>query len=140
MSYFYNKYAELFRNWTLTNVPDVIAEYPNYKFVFTGHSLGAALTLHAAMDLMLSSIVAPSKTILYTYGEPRIANLAFMNNLSNMLGEAYRVVNNRDIVAHIPPCWKENLFTEGCVTSGFLPFYYVHTIPEVWYTDDFSQR
>ena len=68
----------------------------------TGHSLGAAVAALAAADL-LHSTGTPSLASLYTFGSPRVGNKAFAAWLaSSAKGRGYRVVNNRDIVPHLP--------------------------------------
>jgi triacylglycerol lipase len=60
---------------------------------FTGHSLGAALATLAADRY-------GNVTGLYTYGSPRVGDESFKRDFHI---DAYRVVNNSDIVATIPP-------------------------------------
>lgn len=60
---------------------------------YTGHSLGAALATLAA------SRQAPRA--LYTFGSPRVGDKEFVATLSTCL--VFRVVNNRDVVAAVPP-------------------------------------
>jgi alpha-beta hydrolase superfamily lysophospholipase len=60
---------------------------------YTGHSLGAALATLAAARR------APKA--LYTFGSPRVGNAAFIASLGNI--PIYRVVDDRDLVATVPP-------------------------------------
>jgi hypothetical protein len=60
---------------------------------YTGHSLGAALAT-------LTASVSPPKA-LYTFGSPRVGNLAFAKTLQHV--NAYRIVNTHDMVSAIPP-------------------------------------
>ncbi|MCA9420296.1 MAG: lipase family protein [Nitrospira sp.] len=60
---------------------------------FTGHSLGAALATLAADQYA-------GAQGLYTYGSPLVGDAAFA---SDFHVSAYRIVNNNDIVARIPP-------------------------------------
>lgn len=60
---------------------------------YTGHSLGAALATLAASRL------APKA--LYTFGSPRVGNEAFAASLAAI--PHYRVVDDEDIVATVPP-------------------------------------
>jgi pimeloyl-ACP methyl ester carboxylesterase len=63
---------------------------------FTGHSLGAALaTIAAARHATLAPVQG-----MYTFGSPRVGNAAFAQTVP---GQVYRVVNNNDIVARLPP-------------------------------------
>lgn len=60
---------------------------------YTGHSLGAALaTLAAARH---------EPKAAYTFGSPRVGNLAFAKTLTNV--PIYRVVDDKDLVTTIPP-------------------------------------
>lgn len=60
---------------------------------YTGHSLGAALATLAASR-------RPPRA-LYTFGSPFVGDAVFTETLRNV--PAYRVVNNRDVVATLPP-------------------------------------
>jgi triacylglycerol lipase len=68
---------------------------------FTGHSLGGAMAAICAGRCTLSRIRSNPRG-LYTFGSPRIGNRRYVNYV-NM--EAYRWVNNNDIVARLPPAW-----------------------------------
>ena len=60
---------------------------------YTGHSLGAALAVLAAG--------ARPPQALYTFGAPLVGDRAFADTFRAV--NAYRVVNNRDIVTTVPP-------------------------------------
>ncbi len=66
---------------------------------YTGHSLGGALaTLTASLKPPLA---------LYTFGSPRVGDSQFAKTCEWI--QAYRVVNNRDLVTTVPPSqllWK----------------------------------
>ena len=63
------------------------------KIWMTGHSLGAALATLAADRYGKVQGV-------YTYGSPRVGDDTFKENFDV---KAYRIVNNKDIVAQVPP-------------------------------------
>lgn len=66
----------------------------------TGHSLGGALaSLLAAMLLADDFEVAA----LYTYGAPRVGDTRFEKIFNEKFQAAYRVVNQDDVVPHLPP-------------------------------------
>ena len=44
----------------------------------------------------------------------------------------YRIINNRDMVAHSPPC-KFTKSKSGCPKDGIFKFYPYHHTTEVWY-------
>lgn len=61
----------------------------------TGHSLGGALALLAASRLPLSAVQG-----VCTFGAPRIGDRLFSKGYAP---KAYLMVNNNDVVAHLPP-------------------------------------
>jgi triacylglycerol lipase len=66
------------------------------KIWITGHSLGAALAT-------LSASLYGSAQGVYTFGSPRVGNKDFKENFKEKI---YRIVNNDDIVARVPPPGK----------------------------------
>jgi triacylglycerol lipase len=68
---------------------------------FTGHSLGAAMAAICAGRCRLSHIRSNPRA-LYTFGSPRIGNHRYVNYVHL---EAYRWVNNNDVVTRLPPSW-----------------------------------
>ena len=64
---------------------------------FTGHSLGAALAVIAADRYGKAAGV-------YTFGSPRTGDAEFAQGINDRLaGKSFRLVNNVDIVAELPP-------------------------------------
>jgi predicted lipase len=55
-----------------------MAKHPGAPIFVTGHSLGGALAVIAALDLKLSLNV---KVTVYTYGQPRVGNAKFSDLL-----------------------------------------------------------
>jgi hypothetical protein len=68
---------------------------PALKLWFTGHSLGAAISTLAAYAI--GNVQA-----LYTFGSPRVGNLAFAQAFASSDIPHYRVVHHQDIVPHVP--------------------------------------
>jgi triacylglycerol lipase len=68
---------------------------------FTGHSLGGAMAAICAGRCKLSSIRSNPRA-LFTFGSPRIGSWRYVNHVQL---EAYRWVNNNDIITHLPPAW-----------------------------------
>jgi len=68
---------------------------------FTGHSLGGAMATISASRCKLSFIQSNPRA-LFTYGSPRVGNGRYVNYVHY---EAYRWVNNNDVVARVPPWW-----------------------------------
>ena len=73
------------------NKPD-LQDIPLY---IAGHSLGGALAIIATYCLERDSLAA-----CYTFGAPRVGNLAFGQSLK---APVYRVVNASDLVPRLPP-------------------------------------
>jgi len=83
-------------------------------FYFSGHSLGAALSVIAAVEVGLTLSVPIT---CYNYGEPRVGNEDFAQFFDSHIDVSYRIVNQHDIVPHLPP--------------RTLGFYHIAT--EVWW-------
>ena len=67
------------------------------RIIVTGHSLGAA----AATIFITRLIKLGYKNVcLYTYGSPRVGDRKWSRQFDNI--EAYRFVNNNDIVTRVP--------------------------------------
>jgi predicted lipase len=56
-SYFNDRYNEYLRPTVIEYLTKAVAQFPDYLFVFTGHSLGAALTTLSAYDMVVSGYV-----------------------------------------------------------------------------------
>ena len=68
----------------------------------TGHSLGGAMALIAGAAFTFSKHQVVNG--IYTFGQPRTGNRAFVVKCNRQLKAiVFRVVNNRDIVPHVPP-------------------------------------
>lgn len=68
------------------------------KFIVTGHSLGAAMATIVTSRLVEEGF---TNVVLYTYGSPRVGDREWGKQFDNI--EAYRFVNNNDIVCQVPP-------------------------------------
>lgn len=67
----------------------------------TGHSLGGALAVLAAVQLNLQSAILANG--VYTLGQPRAGDAEFTAVFNNAFaGRAFRFVNNNDIVTRVP--------------------------------------
>ncbi|BCR89853.1 lipase family protein [Aspergillus chevalieri] len=93
-------------------IKDAVNQYPDYKMVFTGHSLGGALATIAATVLRNEGYTID----LYTYGSPRVGNEALSEYITAQ-GTLYRVTHTNDVVPKLPP-----------------PIGYAHPSPEYWVT------
>jgi pimeloyl-ACP methyl ester carboxylesterase len=124
-------------------VNQIRAKYGTKRVLVTGHSLGGVLATLAAIDLKLHD--SYGNVTVITFGEPRLGNAQFADPLLSfehlryafplfcfqdfspvhrfanysdfMLPDHWRLVNNHDLVPHVPP---EN-------------FGFRHDSVEVWY-------
>jgi hypothetical protein len=108
---FYASWAEV-SSRVYSAVAAAKAANPTYKVVVTGYSLGAAVATLAAAYLR----EAGHAIDLYTYGSPRVGNLAFAKFVTQQAGSEYRVTHEADPVPRLPP----------------IIFNFRHTSPEYW--------
>lgn len=134
--YFYKHYLSGFRDDYTNAMQAALKSYPDYSVYFTGHSLGGAMTVHAAGDFILSGWGKNRKAYIYTFGQPRVGNPAFTEAFYSQLEGWYRVTHNKDLVAHIPPCLPG--ITVPCLHDGILPYYDYHSPQEIYYDPPFE--
>lgn len=125
---FYDSYNSM-RSALLSNFAALFMQYPTYSILFTGHSMGGANAVLAALDItdMLAAVSATNDVVLYTYGQPRLGNPTFAQYASNLLAKrtlgTWRSVHWRDPVPHLPPQIAYNFAQVGT---------------EVWYTGNMA--
>ncbi|KAL4461570.1 hypothetical protein ABPG74_016194 [Tetrahymena malaccensis] len=107
-----------FNNQTLQDTLKLKSKYPTASIVITGHSMGAAVAIFAALELKNYVHV----DYIYNFGQPRVGNKAFAEYIMNQLPQIKRVVHDKDIVPHLPP--------------RFLGFH--HESQEIWYNANFT--
>jgi len=95
-------------------------DLPTARLVVTGHSLGAALAVLTANELHYGEGLVVDA--VYTFGEPRVGNLAFKNYYNARGRVSWRVTHWRDPVPHLPP----------------ESFDFMHIATEVWYNNEAS--
>ncbi|SRR5579883_1086816 len=76
---------------------------PNLPCYISGHSLGAALAVLAAIDLALNIPKLKDQIQLYTYAGPRVGNPDFAQIHSQLVPNSYRIVNFADSIPLSPP-------------------------------------
>jgi len=99
---FYSSYQAV-QSAIITTVKLLIKLNPGLPVTVTGHSLGGALTIFCAVDLVHNKIVSANKTTVINFGQPRVGNLGFANFYNSKRIKTYRFVNQRDVVPHVPP-------------------------------------
>lgn len=93
-------------------INDALSDYPDYRLIATGHSLGGAVATLGAAQLRNDGHAID----LYTYGSPRVGNDAIADYVSDQDGPEWRITHLDDPVPRLPP-----------ITFG-----YRHTSPEYW--------
>lgn len=111
---------------------DLQQKYPTYQLYMSGHSLGGAIATIMAFDFYTQNLLIRNDPVLYSFGQPRAGNYEFAKQFDKFIPTAYRIVNGRDVVAHVPPC-NTALFRRGCITGSKQNNYH-HGI-EIWYKD-----
>ncbi|KAJ3031774.1 UNVERIFIED_CONTAM: hypothetical protein HDU68_000061 [Siphonaria sp. JEL0065] len=80
------------------------AKYSKYAVTFTGHSLGGAIALLGASEVVHEIPSLAHKTSVITFGQPRVGNRGFRNHVLGLgLKEISHVVNNGDPVPYFTP-------------------------------------
>eukprot|EP01139_Manchomonas_bermudensis_P001778 Amastigsp_a2803_52.p1 type:complete len:287 gc:universal Amastigsp_a2803_52:224-1084(+) len=97
-------------------VTSLVAQFPDYEVMVTGHSLGGALAVFGALDLALTYNISAT---LISFGQPRVGNEKFSEFFGAHVASSIRVVNDTDIFPALPP--------------RALGFY--HQAREVWFHD-----
>lgn len=117
---FYHAYQTLSRQ-VIAAASQYRDEHPSAKFIITGHSLGAALSTFAALDIK-EQLKPATETTFYTYGSPRVGNDLFADYIFSHYpnGTYQRIVHTNDIYTHMP----------------FTSFGFKHAGDEVWYDTD----
>jgi hypothetical protein len=113
---FWGSYLEAQKS-VLAAITTAKAQYPDYKVVATGHSLGGALASLAAGVLRSQGITVD----LYTYGAPKIGLESISQYLTNTtMGATYRVTHKNDPIPKLPPALLgfRHISPEYYVTSG----------------------
>ena len=137
-AFFYDTYKNVFRKDLLENIKKARDTLPaDTTFLFTGHSLGAAMSVMSALDAKLSGLLDGRAHIVYNYGCPRVGNSDFAKLYDSHFSESYRVIHYKDLVPRIPPC-VSNPFTGKCAKSnvGKLFWFPWHVNNEVYYKDE----
>ncbi|KAJ2772244.1 hypothetical protein IWQ57_001848 [Coemansia nantahalensis] len=82
----------------------LMADYPDYAVVFTGHSKGGAEAALGALDLVRSIDGLRQRIRVWTFGEPRVGDAQFAAFYNHRLGNVtYRVASLADPVVAMPP-------------------------------------
>jgi hypothetical protein len=82
------------------SVEDTLLKTENKKIFITGHSLGGALAILAAVDLLQHQLKPFG---VYTFANPRVGTECFADYYALLDIPTYRYVNENDLVPMLPP-------------------------------------
>ncbi|KAF7729622.1 hypothetical protein EC973_003995 [Apophysomyces ossiformis] len=100
---FYDSYKEA-ATTIVPTMQDQITKYPDYQIISGGHSLGGAQSLLAALDLFQRDNRFTAKNMkVMTAGCPRVGNPEFAYYVDSTGIQFTRIINERDVVPHLPP-------------------------------------
>lgn len=107
---YFNQVYDQIKNLIFPHIKKQQEDYPEYQFVFTGHSLGGAMATLFALGAVRNKIVTQSEDspVLITFGAPRPGNDIFANEVKNNVPIVFRIVRQGDPVAVIPPCKSDS--------------------------------
>jgi predicted lipase len=91
--------------------------------------------MHATADAVLNNLLENNEVYLYTFGQSRVGNHAFLHMWISKIDGYYRLLHNEDVVPHVPSCITD--FNKGCHNDGILPIYPLHSPQEIWYEKGF---
>ncbi|KAI0233964.1 hypothetical protein L0F63_001133 [Massospora cicadina] len=97
----FQQYAQAITNKLLPTIALLLNRY-NYTLTFTGHSLGGAVATLTSIAIKNEFKLPWSSINLVTFGEPRVGNVKFATWINQHNPNHARVVNDRDMVAHVP--------------------------------------
>lgn len=97
---FYMAFNVTVRDGIIDGALQAIRLRPHYPVYAIGHSLGAAMSLFAAIDLRVQHNVTNVRVV--NFGSPRVGNAPFARFVDRLFPQLHRYVNNRDLVPHLP--------------------------------------
>lgn len=80
----------------------------DYKFTFSGHSLGGSMAAIFLNELMLNKVIPFIEGFspeLLTLGQPRTGNYVFANELNKKVAKTMRIVQEGDGIMNLPNCY-----------------------------------
>lgn len=117
---FYDAYKLLQAAGLYDAIMDLVEMYPGSDVLSTGHSLGGALCVIAALELKVAPVYEGldiRNVGVVSFGMPRVFSPSLAEVFNNVIYSHWRIVNRYDIVTTIPP-----------KTLG-----YYHVGTEIWY-------
>ncbi|RDW79910.1 hypothetical protein BP6252_04548 [Coleophoma cylindrospora] len=117
---FWNSWAQM-ADFVEKALLQLRGEHPDYKYVFTGHSLGGAIAALGATHFRNQGWAID----LYTYGQPRLGSSdisMYITGQAPVFGKNYRVTNWDDVIPQLPTHkWPRRKWTH------FAPEYWINS-------------
>ena len=96
---FLYKYLSI-RDIVINKTKEIISNNYIEDIYISGHSSGGAIANIASLDLFY---LYPNKRInTITFGSPRVANKAFIDEYNKNINNSIRIVNKNDIIQYLP--------------------------------------
>lgn len=80
-------------------------QYPNFKIIFTGHSLGGCSSNLAASLFSVRQKIKPEKIICYNFASPRFCNKSLSEKIDKLF-LSFRITNLKDKITQVPSIEK----------------------------------
>jgi len=124
-AYFHHAFYLLWDGGLSAEIARLRQQYPDYKLVAVGHSLGASLASVFA-TFIASQGPWQADEVKYTgFGQPRTGDADYAAAHDRLVKYSYRLVHRKDIYAHLPPpAFGNNTFS--------------HHRFEVWYNNNMT--
>jgi len=142
--YFYDHYVKTLRSDYIAQLQNALKQFPDYSFVTTGHSLGAALATIAGFDAVSSGTIPGEQMAVYNFGSPRVGNYEFAQAVEAALPTLFRVVHWKDMIPHVPFCQEDasrncNKTGPNGESGGLASWPAYHVAQQAFYNEDFTQ-
>ena len=119
----------LFRDPMMAAIKQTADKYPNYKIMFIGASLGAAIVELNAVDFVYNfgDLGYINRVEAITFGTPRTGSKIWANFVDSMNFKKIRLVAYGDPVSHLPPKVDYQLILVSRISTFS---YRIHAFPK----------
>ena len=104
--YFYYIFNLIYKDVFSESIIRDLQSNPDYQVIFTGHSLGGAISTLISY-YYASNIISSNEPILITFGQPRVGNENFARSFNKYIPLIFRIARINDVVTKIPLREKE---------------------------------